>query len=106
MKDVNTQSYAVRFDRRPLDCNRAMIIRTIGEASRLRDGGLLGGMRPTCFRCGEPLTPPIVVWVGHDGDDQHPEASVIAMDPECARAVGADLIHDGNTVLGKEAPKA
>jgi hypothetical protein len=72
-----------------------MIVWTTAEAVRLLDGGMVTGMRARCFRCGEPVSPPLVVWVGADGDDEH-DSTVIALHPKCSELVGADLIHDGD----------
>ena len=78
-----------------------MIIRTMAELGRLRDMGVLPTMRPKCFRCGMTLSVPCVVWVGGDADDVHPDMNIIALHPECAEAVGADLISDGHQAQGK-----
>lgn len=79
-----------------------MIIQTIAEAARLLNEGIVSGMRGTCFRCGELLAPPLVVWAGADATDTQPDVSVITLHPECAEAVGAALIHDGHKAQGKE----
>ncbi len=83
-----------------------MIVWTTAEAVRLLDGGMVTGMRARCFRCGEPVAPPLVVWVGADADETPSEVTVIAMHPTCAEAVGADLLHDGHVAQGKLDAKA
>ena len=77
-----------------------MIIWTMGELSRLRDQGMLPTMRAKCFRCGDTLTTPCVVWSGGDADETGDE-TLIAMHPKCAEAVGADLVHDGSKAQEK-----
>lgn len=46
-----------------------------------------------CFRCGEGLLFPFVMWVGLDGNEET-DSTEIALHPSCARVLGANLIAD------------
>jgi hypothetical protein len=52
-----------------------------------------------CFRCGDKLSVPFVMWSGLDGNEKT-ESTEIALHTSCAQALGANLIADGTNAEG------
>lgn len=53
----------------------------------------------SCFRCGEKLPLPFVMWSGLDGNEEK-DSTEIALHPSCAQALGANLVADGANAEG------
>jgi hypothetical protein len=78
-----------------------VILRTVGDVTRYINEKAITGIRPMCFRCGQRLIPPLVVWLGAD-EETTQNVTVIALHPQCAELLGASLVHDGADAQGKK----